>query len=520
MMANMPMLQDLAAGLLNGAARPAVPIQGEGVDFAALLAGADPARAQNPGEATVAVGSGPDFAAVMPDRPVSPETGQAVVESRPAGAATLAPPMEALPSGSTPVTQLLARIEALPKSPPPHALGPERQARPSAPARLASMASALPQMAMALQGENTGATVETDIPAPVEQDFAPEGRPSLLEDPAQPVREAPPPADMPAPQAILTSGAPAALARAAPNPAAPAASRSPAIAAAIQSAAQSPTPQIRASAAEKPSTGRPAPAPGPNAAPIAAQASSRQAIALELAAASLVQGRAGEAVPSAPKADPADSPAAPAPISAAPLPGIATLSPLAPVTGLETALPPMEGAAPLGPVIPAADTAAMLGEQVVDMGVEGQWIDRMAREITQIAAGTGRASFTLTPEHLGRLQVEILQHDAGADVRLIAETDDAAAALNQGRQQLQQDARLQAVRINDVQVERAPADRAGDATPSARAGAAGQDLPGQQGQSQPSPKKPLIEAVSSSVTLDELDQAASERTGGQNARYA
>lgn len=164
----------------------------------------------------------------------------------------------------------------------------------------------------------------------------------------------------------------------------------------------------------------------------------------------------------------------------------------------------------------------MLGEQVIDMGVEGQWIDRMAREIADISAGTGRATFTLNPENLGRLQVDILQRADGADVRLIADTDEAAAALSQGRQQLQQDARLQAVRIHDVQVERAPVERGqpDSAGLFARGQAMGQEMAGQQGQSQPFHKKPLIEAVSSNVTGQEQDQAASERTRSQHARYA
>src|SRR3546814_5069940 len=78
----------------------------------------------------------------------------------------------------------------------------------------------------------------------------------------------------------------------------------------------------------------------------------------------------------------------------------------------------------------------------------------MAREIADISAGTGRATFTLNPANLGKLQVDIIQGEEGANVRLTAETDAAATALQQGRHQLQQDSRLQAVRINDVQVER------------------------------------------------------------------
>src|SRR3546814_4364274 len=75
-----------------------------------------------------------------------------------------------------------------------------------------------------------------------------------------------------------------------------------------------------------------------------------------------------------------------------------------------------------------------------------------------------------------------MQGEEGANVRLTAETDAAATALQQGRHQLQQDSRLQAVRINDVQVE-----RSNDSSASSSGGrgqSMGQEQAGQQNQSQ------------------------------------
>src|SRR3546814_8525930 len=74
-------------------------------------------------------------------------------------------------------------------------------------------------------------------------------------------------------------------------------------------------------------------------------------------------------------------------------------------------------AAPLQGVAPAVDTGSVLADRVIDMGVDGQWIDRMAREIADISAGTGRATFTLNPANLGKLQVDIIQGEEGANVR-------------------------------------------------------------------------------------------------------
>src|SRR3546814_5204463 len=68
---------------------------------------------------------------------------------------------------------------------------------------------------------------------------------------------------------------------------------------------------------------------------------------------------------------------------------------------------------PLQGVTPAVDTGSVLADRVIDMGVDGQWIDRMAREIADISAGTGRATFTLNPANLGKLQVDIIQGEEG-----------------------------------------------------------------------------------------------------------
>src|SRR3546814_19941885 len=83
-------------------------------------------------------------------------------------------------------------------------------------------------------------------------------------------------------------------------------------------------------------------------------------------------------------------------------------------------------AAPLQGVAPAVDTGSVLADRVIDKGVEGQWIDRLAREIADISAGTGRATFTPHPANPGKLQVYIIQGAEGAPVGLPATTDAAA----------------------------------------------------------------------------------------------
>src|SRR3546814_13395977 len=104
----------------------------------------------------------------------------------------------------------------------------------------------------------------------------------------------------------------------------------------------------------------------------------------------------------------------------------------------------------------------------------------------------------------------------GDKVRRTAEPDAAATALQQGRHQLQQDSRLQAVRINDVQVE-----RSNDSSASSSGGrgqSMGQEQAGQQNQSQ-AHKRPLAEAVSmfaNGQEPDRIGRASCRERGGQS----
>jgi hypothetical protein len=104
-----------------------------------------------------------------------------------------------------------------------------------------------------------------------------------------------------------------------------------------------------------------------------------------------------------------------------------------------------------GPV----DVGATLQGQVIDMGIGGQWIDRMAKEITALATGTGHSRFQLNPPNLGRIQIDVWQGEGGGRVQLLTETDEAAQRLRAGQSSLQSDARLAALQLNSVTIDRA-----------------------------------------------------------------
>ncbi len=562
MMANLPIFQDMAAALLTGAPKPTAATEGEGVDFAALLAGVGAGQDRAPGQA-VAAAKRPDFVTAMLAQRHGDEAGNAPIVGN-AETAELTPGLQAAvleegvpdPRVAAGVGSRPAGAELLPDGaelPLAKAPAPDRPAKQSTPARFAHVTSVLPQMAKAMNVVPAKADMPVTPATPVISEEEAE-----LAVKADDQTKASPPPLMQGLALPLLQGLEPPAGSAQPDTTVGKGEDVPAQTVAHSKATSSPIPGALPQWAAQPALHADAERSGVSHA-AAPYVHHRQALALELGVSSLGQGTSAKKAPAATpegvaeagslhnsrhpgegrglpplgRARLMENPAfaemtdivakSEAPDDGVIMPSYAPLAAasLAPVLSLETS-GIAEIATPSAPALAAADTGAMLGEQVIDMGVEGQWIDRMAREIADISAGTGRATFTLNPENLGRLQVDILQRDDGADVRLIADTDEAAAALGQGRQQLQQDARLQAVRIHDVQVERAPVERGQPDSGSlfARGQAMGQEMAGQQGQSQPFHKKPLIEAVSSNVTGQEQDQAASERTRSQHARYA
>lgn len=110
-----------------------------------------------------------------------------------------------------------------------------------------------------------------------------------------------------------------------------------------------------------------------------------------------------------------------------------------------------------------ASTGELLGNQVIDMSVEGQWIDRMAREIATLSEGTGHSRFQLMPPNLGRIQVDLWRGEGQTNVRLLTETDEAAQRLREGQGALESHARLASLSLGSVSVEKAPSGSGADA---------------------------------------------------------
>lgn len=138
-----------------------------------------------------------------------------------------------------------------------------------------------------------------------------------------------------------------------------------------------------------------------------------------------------------------------------------------------------------------------LSDRVIDMGVGGQWIDDVAREISRLAASDGSASFRMSPPHLGAMRIDVRAvEDAGANIKMTVETDSALNALRAGADLLSGEARHSALRIANLSIEQS--DPTGNAQPvldprhihaaghaQAAGDSPGQDTPPQNAQPHP-----------------------------------
>ncbi|CAM5322112.1 Flagellar hook-length control protein FliK OS=Sphingobium scionense OX=1404341 GN=GGQ90_002053 PE=4 SV=1 [Sphingobium scionense] len=134
-------------------------------------------------------------------------------------------------------------------------------------------------------------------------------------------------------------------------------------------------------------------------------------------------------------------------------------TPAAPHRGADMSVP--QAATPQAPSVtpaamPTVDLSASLGQQVVDMGVSGQWIDGLARDIAGLSANGAQGRFQINADQLGPIQVDIRQDGDGAAVSLTVASEAAEMALRQDSDRLKLDAGLAAVRISEVKIERAP----------------------------------------------------------------
>jgi flagellar hook-length control protein FliK len=102
-------------------------------------------------------------------------------------------------------------------------------------------------------------------------------------------------------------------------------------------------------------------------------------------------------------------------------------------------------------------------EHQLDLAHEGEWLDRLARDIASTAGGEGNPlRFRLNPETLGTLRVEITHDRNGAAVRLTADTEAARTIIADAQPRLVAEARAQGVRISETHVDLGSQTASGD----------------------------------------------------------
>ncbi|MFC0307981.1 flagellar hook-length control protein FliK, partial [Rhizorhabdus histidinilytica] len=153
-------------------------------------------------------------------------------------------------------------------------------------------------------------------------------------------------------------------------------------------------------------------------------------------------------------ARPAEDAAEPARPAATPAPAA-----MAPAAAPQVAVAQPVAVAPLVNDAAAADSPAAVDQpdQVIarhlDLARDNQWLDRLARDISQAATHQGHLKFQLNPEHLGALTVEIANGASGTAIRMTAETDQTRAIIADAQPRLLAEVRAQGLRVSESHVD-------------------------------------------------------------------
>ncbi|MEM8918310.1 MAG: flagellar hook-length control protein FliK [Pseudomonadota bacterium] len=102
----------------------------------------------------------------------------------------------------------------------------------------------------------------------------------------------------------------------------------------------------------------------------------------------------------------------------------------------------------------AADAMAQASAVSADAVLEfdSAFIANLTREISLITNSMGTARFSLKPEHLGRIDVEIRGGEQGDDIKLVAETESVKQFLIQSQSRLEQEIRLHGQKLTSLDI--------------------------------------------------------------------
>ena len=89
----------------------------------------------------------------------------------------------------------------------------------------------------------------------------------------------------------------------------------------------------------------------------------------------------------------------------------------------------------------------------IDIERDSQWLDRLARDITQAAGQQGPLKFQLNPHNLGTLAIEIANDAGGTAIRFTADNDEARAIIADAQPRLIAEVRAQGLRVAETHVD-------------------------------------------------------------------
>lgn len=147
--------------------------------------------------------------------------------------------------------------------------------------------------------------------------------------------------------------------------------------------------------------------------------------------------------------------------------------------------------APQAPVQPSG------AERHLDLARQELWLDELARDIVAARQDANSLSFRLSPERLGRLDVEVLRSDAGMSVNMTASSAEASAAIAAAQPKLVEELKSQGARVVETQV------RTSD-------GASTGGNPQSQRQGQDTEYAPFLRTVAAETAPDQADEATHE----------
>lgn len=105
------------------------------------------------------------------------------------------------------------------------------------------------------------------------------------------------------------------------------------------------------------------------------------------------------------------------------------------------------------PAAQPASSSEIVMSHHLDLAKDGEWLDRLARDIARTASNDAQLRFQLNPEHLGSLRVELANTADGTAIRLTADTEAARNILADAQPRLLAEARAQGLRISEAQVD-------------------------------------------------------------------